>query len=233
MSKQPAYQTIKNAILADIHQGLWRAGQAIPTEIALAQQFGVSRMTVNRALKELTDEQVLERRQGSGTFVTQKQFSHTFVTVHNIRHDIEAMGRRYHAKMIKRTRPDHAKLPLSAQMVMEANQMVCQVDIIHYGDDVPLQFERRFVDLAIVPAFYEQDFNVMSTSDYLISQVPLVRGRYFIEAAPCPPDIADALQCQVNSPALHLFRYTYSGDKVVTFVQMWHGQGYRFEGELG
>ncbi len=71
----PAYQQIKEAILDNIHSGLWQAGQAIPPELTLAEQFGVSRMTVNRALKELSEERVLERRQGSGTFVAQQHFT--------------------------------------------------------------------------------------------------------------------------------------------------------------
>ncbi|MCG7411038.1 UTRA domain-containing protein [Moraxella nonliquefaciens] len=75
----------------------------------------------------------------------------------------------------------------------------------------------------------------VNTSDYLISQVPLVRGCYFIEAMPsCPSDVASFLECQEDSPALCLSRYTYSGDKVVTFVQMWHdGATFRFDGTIG
>ena len=86
----PAYQRIKSAILDNIHSGKWQAGEAISTEMALAKEFGVSRMTVNRALKELSQERVLERRQGSGTFVAQQQFNHTFVEVRNIAQDLKS-----------------------------------------------------------------------------------------------------------------------------------------------
>ncbi|MGP4848192.1 GntR family transcriptional regulator, partial [Marinobacter sp. 1Y8] len=91
----PAYQRIKNAILDNIHSGKWQAGNAISTEMALAEEFGVSRMTVNRALKELSEERVLERRQGSGTFVAQQQFNHTFVEVRNIAEDLKSANRDY------------------------------------------------------------------------------------------------------------------------------------------
>ncbi len=100
--KSPAYQRIKNAILDNIHSGKWQAGQAISTEMALAEQFGVSRMTVNRALKELSEERVLERRQGSGTFVAQQQFNHTFVEVRNIAEDLKSANRNYQAKVISK-----------------------------------------------------------------------------------------------------------------------------------
>ena len=96
----PAYQRIKNAILDNIHSGKWQAGNAISTEMALAEEFGVSRMTVNRALKELSEERVLERRQGSGTFVAQQQFNHTFVEVRNIAEDLKSANRDYEAKVV-------------------------------------------------------------------------------------------------------------------------------------
>lgn len=234
MSKTPAYLAIKNAILTKIHAGDWGVGTAIPTEMALTHEFGVSRMTVNRALKELTDEKVLERRQGSGTFVAQQKFNHTFVEIRNIAHDILAHNQSYHAQVLTKAVIGHDELPLSAQAVFCQDQTLFQVDIVHFGDGTPLQFERRFVDLDIIPAFEHQDFHKVNTSDYLISQVPLVRGRYFIEAKPCPIDIAHALSCKTDAPALLLSRYTYSGDKVVTFVQMWHdGENFVFNGELG
>ena len=98
----PAYQRIKNAILDNIHSGKWQAGNAISTEMALAEEFGVSRMTVNRALKELSEERVLERRQGSGTFVAQQQFNHTFVEVRNIAEDLKSANRDYEAKVVSK-----------------------------------------------------------------------------------------------------------------------------------
>ena len=98
----PAYQRIKNAILDNIHSGKWQAGNAISTEMALAKEFGVSRMTVNRALKELSEERVLERRQGSGTFVAQQQFNHTFVEVRNIAQDLKSANRDYQAQVVSK-----------------------------------------------------------------------------------------------------------------------------------
>ena len=98
----PAYQRIKNAILDNIHSGKWQAGNAISTEMALAEEFGVSRMTVNRALKELSEERVLERRQGSGTFVAQQQFNHTFVEVRNIAEDLKSANRDYEAQVVSK-----------------------------------------------------------------------------------------------------------------------------------
>lgn len=233
MPKTPAYQRIKSAILENIHNGSWQVGLAIPTEMALAEQFNVSRMTVNRALKELTDEQILVRVQGSGTFVAQQKFNQTFITIGNIAHDIKNQGKPYHAQVVRQAHQDHDELPVFARTIFGQTQRLFLVEIVHFGDALPLQVEQRWVDLNLVADFAHQDFSTTNTSDYLIGQVPLVRGHYFIEAKPCPFDIAKWLDCPAHSPALCLSRYTYSGNQVVTFVQMWHdGASFRFDGSI-
>ncbi|MBE0406390.1 UTRA domain-containing protein [Psychrobacter sp. AOP22-C1-22] len=250
----PAYQRIKNAILDNIHSGKWQAGNAISTEMALAEEFGVSRMTVNRALKELSEERVLERRQGSGTFVAQQQFNHTFVEVRNIAQDLKSANRDYQAQVVSK-RPLTAamlddelrrKFDLEAAVVPFGLQKVSHVDtnnsdavvlyevkIIHFADGQPIQFEERWVDAVKVPEFIEQDFSVVNTSDYLIAKSPLERGSYTIRAVAAPDAIAAALQISVQSPTLVLRRQTYSSGQVLTFVKMWHaGDRYQFSGEL-
>ena len=245
----PAYQRIKNAILDNIHSGKWQAGNAISTEMALAEEFGVSRMTVNRALKELSEERVLERRQGSGTFVAQQQFNHTFVEVRNIAQDLKSANRDYQAQVVSKRAITasmlddemRGKFDLDTAVVSSDSEDTCiseiavlyEVKIVHFADGQPIQFEERWVDAKKVPQFLEQDFSVVNTSDYLIAKSPLERGSYTIRAVAAPDEIANALQVAPQSPTLVLRRQTYSAGQVLTFVKMWHaGDRYQFTGEL-
>lgn len=254
----PAYQRIKNAILDNIHSGKWQAGAAISTEMALAEEFSVSRMTVNRALKELSEERVLERRQGSGTFVAQQQFNHTFVEVRNIAQDLKSANRDYQAQVLSKRAITASMLDDDKrrkfgidEAVISSNSkgddskdtdnntnsavaaILYEVKIIHFADGQPIQFEERWVDATKVPEFIEQDFTVVNTSDYLIAKSPLERGCYTIRALAAPDEIADALQIASQSPTLVLCRQTYSAGQVLTFVKMWHaGDRYQFSGEL-
>lgn len=254
--KIPAYQRIKQAILRNIHSGKWQAGTAISTEMALAKEFGVSRMTVNRALKELSEERVLERRQGSGTFVAQQQFNHTFVEVRNIAEDLKSANRDYKAEVISKrgisAQMLNESLRIKFDMVLDADNsdvnglnmntqdeqnsddpVLYEVKIIHFADDEPIQVEERWVDAHIVPNFIKQDFSQVNTSDYLIEKIPLERGSYTIRALAAPNDIAKALQIKAGAPTLVLERQTYSAGKVLTVVKMWHaGTRYQFAGEL-
>ncbi|MBP7956073.1 MULTISPECIES: UTRA domain-containing protein [Psychrobacter] len=245
----PAYQRIKNAILDNIHSGKWQAGNAISTEMALAEEFGVSRMTVNRALKELSEERVLERRQGSGTFVAQQQFNHTFVEVRNIAQDLKSANRDYQAHVVSKRAITasmlddemRGKFDLDTAVVSSDSEdtriseiaVLYEVKIVHFADGQPIQFEERWVDAKKVPQFLEQDFSVVNTSDYLIAKSPLERGSYTIRAVAAPDEIANALQVAPQSPTLVLRRQTYSAGRVLTFVKMWHaGDRYQFAGEL-
>ena len=71
--KTPIYQSIKDHVLEKIQDGSWLEGAAIPSEQSLTKTFDVSRMTVNRALNEFSNEGVFIRVQGSGTFVVRAQ----------------------------------------------------------------------------------------------------------------------------------------------------------------
>lgn len=242
MPKSPAYQRIKSAILTSIHQGEWVVGQAIPTEMALAEQFGVSRMTVNRALKELTDEQVLVRVQGSGTFVAQRHFTHSFVKVRDIADDIIQAGGVHRAQIVARRQMDFSALDdeIAMRFQMGAKDSdtslpnrVFLVRIIHFHNNTIQQFEERWVNADLVPNFLAQDFTSINTSEYLLNSLPLEGGKYEISATLADSTIADMLQIAQGAPVLLLVRHTISMGKVAIVSKFWHaGERYQFKGSL-
>src|SRR6266496_1818444 len=69
LSFQPLYVQIKGLLVKSLEAGEWRPGEAIPSEIQLAERFGVSQGTVRRAIGALAGENLVVRRQGKGTFV--------------------------------------------------------------------------------------------------------------------------------------------------------------------
>lgn len=242
MPKQPAYLTIKNSILANIHSGTWQEGSAIPAEISLAETFGVSRMTVNRALKELEAERILERRQGSGTYVAQQKYNNAHIEIRNIAKDIREHYSTYHAEVVSKDTLDVQALRQPnnhwlGMMFFDGNpssdDQLYQVCIVHYGDDLPIQYEERWVNAGVIPDFINQDFNVINTSDYLISHVPLEYGDYQIQAKLPPEHVRQALQMNSQEPALLHVRHTKSQGLPVTFANMWHpGSRFSFGGTL-
>ena len=78
---------------------LARPAQLMPSEAELVAQFGVSRMTVNRALRELQAEGLVDRVQGVGTFAAQLHRVSSTLTIRDLHEEIEARGHRHHAEV--------------------------------------------------------------------------------------------------------------------------------------
>ena len=91
---QPRYAQIKEAIRRRISSGDWPEGFQIPSEHKLLEEFSVSRMTVHRALRDLTDEGLLTRVQGLGTFVAERPPSTDVVELRSIAYDHASAARR-------------------------------------------------------------------------------------------------------------------------------------------
>ena len=65
----PLYKQLKDKIKDEIMEGTLKPNQKIPSELELSQQYQISRITVRNAISELVDEELLEKKQGKGTFV--------------------------------------------------------------------------------------------------------------------------------------------------------------------
>ena len=88
----PAYEQVKAFIKGHISRGDWKPGDPVPSESALGQQFGVARMTVNRALRELAAEGLVTRVQGSGTRVAQLHRISSRLTIRDIHEEMAERG---------------------------------------------------------------------------------------------------------------------------------------------
>ena len=91
----PAYLQLTEQLKRAIRAGELRASQALPSERALAEQLGLSRMTVRRALEELAAAHLVEQRRGSGTYVlgaAQRRLEHTVERVQGFTDEAKLLG---------------------------------------------------------------------------------------------------------------------------------------------
>ncbi|MGL4767380.1 MAG: histidine utilization repressor [Formosimonas sp.] len=230
MSHTPAYQRIKNHIVQAIQTGVWKEGEAVPSELALARQFGVSRMTVNRAMRELTAAQTLLRIQGSGTYVAQQKYQTTLVEIKSIREEIHARGHSHHSEL-QHLSKEQGSDALTAQFGLIQPSALFHSIIVHFENNVPIQVEERWVNPAVAPDYMTQDYASLTPNEYLMAAAPLQGGEYTIEAMPAPHQIAQMLRIQKNEACLVLRRKTFSMNQTATIVTMWHPAAiYRFSG---
>ncbi len=229
----PIFQRIKDYLLAQIANGTWKEGDVIPSEQALVKQFGVSRMTVNRAVRELTAEQVLTRRQGSGTYVAQQKVQATLVEIRSIADEIRARGHAHRSSLQQLERGKASEL-LARQFDLPVGHPLFHSVIVHFENGVPIQVEDRWANPKLAPDYMEQDYASITPNEYLMRAAPLQDATYSIEALPAPRDVADMLAIDTRQPCLVLRRQTRSNGQVASLATMWHpGHRYQFAGSVG
>jgi GntR family histidine utilization transcriptional repressor len=229
----PIFQRIKDYLIAEIAAGRWKEGDVVPSEQALVRQFGVSRMTVNRAVRELTAEQVLTRRQGSGTYVAPQKYQATLVEIKSIADEIRARGHvhRSHLHLLEQARASEL---LALQFDLPAGAPLFHSVIVHFENEVPIQVEDRWANPACAPDYLAQDFSAITPNQYLMAAAPLQNATYSIEALPAPRAMADMLDVEPHACCLVLKRKTHGLGQVASVVTMWHpGALYQFAGQVG
>lgn len=229
----PIFQRIKDYLLAEITAGRWKEGDLIPSEQALVRQFGVSRMTVNRAVRELTAEQVLTRRQGAGTYVAPQKVQATLLEIRSIADEIRARGH-VHRSRLELLERGKAGETLALQFDLAPGAPLFHSVLVHFENDVPIQVEDRWVNPACAPDYLEQDFAAVTPNEYLTVVAPLQGATYSIEALAPPPDIARMLDIAPDQCCLVLRRRTRAFGQLATSATMWHpGHRYQFAGSVG
>ena len=228
----PIFQRIKDHLLTQIAAGIWKEGDVIPSEQALVKQFGVSRMTVNRAVRELTTEQVLTRRQGSGTYVAQQKYQATLLEIKSIADEIRARGHDHRSSLQQLERSKASDL-LAKQFDLPAGHQLFHSIIVHFENGVPIQVEDRWVNPQCAPDYMEQDFANVTPNEYLMAAAPLQGATYSIEALAAPREIAAMLAIDTRQPCLVLKRQTRSAGRIASIATMWHpGHRYQFAGSF-
>ena len=150
----PVYQTIKTEMREWIQTGIWKQGGLIPVEAALAKEFGCARTTVNRALRELAQEGILERRRKAGTRVVMPVGRSANFEIPRIRLEIEETGATYRYALLLR---EVTVPPANVRSKLETSQEIRSLHLhcLHYSNEAPFQFEDRWINLKSIPEVEE------------------------------------------------------------------------------
>jgi GntR family transcriptional regulator, histidine utilization repressor len=215
----PPYEQIKRYVTEHIANGTWKPGDAIPSETVLVKEFGVARMTVSRALRELTSERVLTRVQGSGTFVAPRDYESTVLEIRNIADEIAARGHTHAARVL--TLQASADAAAIAALGLAAGP-VFHSRIVHCEEDEPIQYEDRYVNPALFPHYLQQDFTRETPNHYMVRLAPIQHAEFRIYARKPDAHVRHHLAMEIGEPCLTVERRTWVGGAVATSVLLWH-----------
>jgi len=228
----PAYEQVKAFIKTRISAGTWKPGDPVPSEAALAAQFGISRMTVNRALRELAGEGMVTRVQGSGTRVAELHRISSRLTIRDIHEEVAERGH-VHTTRVLLVEAEKASADLARTLGLRTGAKVFHTLLVHLENGVPIQYEDRYVNPVAAPDFLATDFTQTTPTHHLLLHSPLTGASYSIEA--CLPTAQEAKQLGIkrSEPCLAMMRRTVSGALVASVARLTYpGTRYSFTGQF-
>ncbi len=223
----PRYRQLKELIIRRISTGELRPSDRVPSENELVDSTGVSRMTANRALRELTDEGYVERVAGVGTFVADFRAASHVLEVRNIADEIALRGHRHSATVLLSSKTTADSIAGTALQI-EPGTLLLHVRLVHFESGVPIQLEDRYVVPDFAPDFLQQDFSRTTPSAYLSSVSPLQEADHVVCAAMPDEETGKKLDMCSGEPCLVVNRRTWAHGRPVSFARLWH-PGNRFE----
>ncbi|MFC9790405.1 histidine utilization repressor [Rhodococcus sp. NPDC127528] len=227
----PAYERVKKLVAEQIRSGRWSEGDQLPSENQFVQALGLSRMTINRALRELTSDGWIVRMMGVGTFVADTKTASPLFEVKNIADEIGQRGHRHRTEVVfvREEETDRSQAFLWDAIGIKVFHSL----LVHYEDDTPIQLEDRFVNPAEAPDYAAQDFTAFTPNDYLSKVAPLARGEHVVEAVLASSEECRLLQIDRHEPCLLIRRRTWSANGLVTVARIVHpGSRGRLEGSF-
>lgn len=196
------------------------------------QRFGISRMTVNRALRELTAEGLVLRIQGSGTFVAELHRISSTLAIRDIHDEVTERGH-VHTTRVLAVGREAASAAVADSLKLGVGDVVFHTVLVHLENNVPIQYEDRYVNPAAAPNYMQTDFNNTTPARHLLQHAPLTEASYVIEACLPSADQARQLGIKRSEPCLSIMRRTVSGPHVASVARLvYPGTRYSFAGQF-
>ena len=222
----PRYAAIKQSIHDAIRDGRLKPGDRVPSEADLVGQFDVSRMTANRALRELQSAGIIVRRAGSGSFIAEPKPIGHMIEIRNIAEEIRGRGHDYRARVIQNFE-EKASAETAALLEVPVGTKIFHSIIVHHEAEFPIQLEERFVLASVAPDYGTLDFTQLTPNEYLTRTAPLERVEHRVCATMPDARTRGMLGLDEGEPVLRMTRRTWSRGRLVSHAWLSH-PGTRF-----
>ncbi|WP_134725296.1 GntR family transcriptional regulator [Paracoccus luteus] len=196
------WQSVQREILARIKRRVYPPGDLIPTEEQLAAEMGCARATVNRALTDLADRGVVERRRRVGTRVALAMEHGSDLSRPVLRTLIEGEGRRFGYRFLG-GRAGSATHAMLVRLMAREPARVRETQAMFLADDHAFCHERRFTNMALVPQMTDAVLATTCASDWLWMRSRLTHAEIRVSASTAGQEqAAEALECAQEAPVI-------------------------------
>jgi len=229
-SAQPLYQQLQRALRGAIENGIIGPDDALPPERDLAETLGVSRITVRKAIDELVEDGLLIRKQGSGTFVSNR-VEKNFAKLTSFSEDMRARGRE--PRSVWMNRAEGTVTPEESLTLRSSpGTPVFRFHRIRYADDAPMAIEYATVIASCLTSLDEVESSLYEALERTGNRP--VRALQRLRAVLLTAEQAKLLKAREGEAGLLVARVGYRKDgRAVEYSQSYYrGEIYDFVAEL-
>ncbi len=209
----PLYLQICEALKSWMADGTYPAGSRLPSEIALAGRFHVTRMTVRQALAKLHAEGLVFTRRGIGTFTAQRKFERQAARMTGLYEDLVDRGHRPASRVLS-LRVGEAPADLVERIGLRGGEPMIHLTRLRLADGDPVAVNHAWLRHALCQGLEKEDFRHVSLYGLLERRygLPLGHAEQRVAAALATHDQARLLGVRRGSPLLHIERLTFLKD---------------------
>jgi len=207
---KPLYVQIQEYIAEKIIAGELSPESRIPSERELSQELGVSRMTVRRAITELVNEGLIERRHGAGTFVAKPKLTYDAFELVSYAQALRSRGLVVNRQLLEFNEVPASKR-LAEKLQVEIGHSLYRVVLLYMANRTPAILVRTFLSCERCPDLLEYDLEKTSIYDLLTEgmKTRIQSVDQSIEAVVASESVAKQLRVEDGFPLLMITRIVY------------------------
>lgn len=227
MNSEPrlSWKEVRDKIRASILDRTYAPGDKLPRDADIAETFGCARSTVQRAMRDLSDAGLVERKRKGGTHVRTDPVTRATLDIPITRREVERRGSVYGYQLI-----DQSVGAASHEVVRKFEQTepteMMRVQALHLADHKPHIFEDRWICTGTVPEILDVDLSRESANEWLVRNKPYTRFDLRFYAISADTETAEILDIEKDSALLVIERTTWIGTSPITLVKAYTAPGY-------
>lgn len=226
-----SWEAVRAELMRRITERVWRPGERIPGEAELADEFGCARATVNRAMRDLAEAGLVERRRRAGTRVRLDPVRKATISIPIIRLEVERRGQAYRHKLLER-KLEPPTAVVASRLDLDRATKLLHVTSLHLADSRPLIYEDRWINPAAVSDVLDEPFDKSSPNEWLVRNTPFTHGEIAFSAENARAGESEQLGVEAGSALFIIERTTWTGATPITTARLACAPGYRLLSEI-
>jgi len=226
MNEKLSWRDVRTEIHEAILSGRYGPGDRLPRDADIAEELNCARSTVQRAMQDLSDSGLVERRRKGGTRVRPDRVTRATVDIPITRLEVEQKGARYGYQLIRRVE-EPAPRGVLGTLELTTPRPMLHVEALHLSDGLPYILEDRWICLETSPEIREVDLSQNSANEWLVLNKPYTRVDLRFCAVSADAKTAEGLNTRLGDAVFVIERTTWIDTAPITTVKALTAPGYQ------